>query len=168
MSEDGSSSRTSSPSKRRHTSNAWNERLKELKQFKEKYGHCMVPQKYPNNVSLGIWVNKQRMEHNLLQDGKKSSMTPDRLKALENLGFIWAKRKGMTTWNGKYEELLQYKREFGDCLVPTKYSKNPALGRWVSTQREQYRLLQEGKPTKMVDEKIKLLESIGFIWRLQF
>ena len=67
MSEDGSSSRTSSPSKRRHTSTAWNERLKELKKFKEKYGHCMVPQKYPDNVSLGIWVNKQRMEHNLLQ-----------------------------------------------------------------------------------------------------
>jgi len=168
MTEEGNSSRTSSPSKKRHTSNAWNERLEELKQFKNQTGHCNVPQKYPDNVSLGIWVNKQRMEHNLLKDGKKSSMTPARLEALEAVGFIWAKRKGMTTWNGKYDELLQYKRDHGDCLVPTKYSKNPALGRWVSTQREQYRLKQERKPTKMVHEKMHLLESIGFVWRLQF
>ena len=148
--------------------NAWNDRYEELKTFKQTHGHCMVPQKYADNPPLGTWVNKQWMEHNLLQDGKKTSMTEDRYHKLKALGFVWAKRKGMTTWNTKYEEMLSYRRKHGDCLVPTKYLKNLALGRWVSTQREQYRLLKEGKPTKMTPDKIALLESVGFVWRLQF
>ena len=161
---------TPSPNRRKKggLSNAWNDRYEELKTFKQIHGHCMVPQKYADNPPLGIWVNKQRMEHNLLQDGKKTSMTEDRYHKLKTLGFVWAKRKGMTTWNTKYEEMLSYRRKHGDCLVPTKYLKNPALGRWVSTQREQYRLLKEGKPTKMTPDKIALLESVGFVWRLQF
>ena len=40
----------------------WDVRFKELTAFKLEHGHCNVPQKYPTNKSLGIWVNKQRME----------------------------------------------------------------------------------------------------------
>ena len=96
-------------------------------------------------------------------------MSPDRLAALKSIGFVWAKRKGQATWDTKYQQLLEYKLQYGDCLIPTKYSKNPALGRWVSTQREHYRMRRNGDPrSKMTDEKIRLLDSIGFVWRLQF
>ena len=119
--------------------------------------------------SLGIWVNKQRMEYKLLQDNEKSSMTSERLAALQSIGFVWAKRKGQATWDAKYKQLQEYKSQFGDCLIPTKYSKDPALGRWVSTQREHYRLWKAGDPrSKMNEDKAKLLDDIGFVWRLQF
>lgn len=36
---------------------SWNERYEELKDFKARYGHTVVPQNYPN---LGWWVNTQR------------------------------------------------------------------------------------------------------------
>ena len=56
-----------------------------------------------------------------------------------------------------------------DCLIPTKYTNDPALGRWVSTQREHYRLYKAGdKKSKMTTKKIELLQTMGFIWRLQF
>jgi hypothetical protein len=150
-------------------SSAWNERFNELLDYKKNHGDCLVPQRYPQNPQLGVWVNKQRAEYKLFKEGKKSSMTKERIQALESVGFIWAKRrKGQPTWDLKFDELTEYCQEHGDCLVPTKYAENPALGRWVSTQRAQYKLMQENKPTTMTEERVKMLESLGFVWRLQF
>ena len=39
---------------------AWYDRLSELMEYKQIFGDCNVPQKYPENARLGIWVNKQR------------------------------------------------------------------------------------------------------------
>ena len=62
-------------------------------------------------------------------------------------------------------ELLQYRERFGNCHVPTKYKANTALGRWVSTQRAEYKKYQEGQAkTSMTREKIRRLEEIGFAW----
>ena len=33
----------------------FDERLKELRKFKQKHGHANVPQKYPTNPQLGTW-----------------------------------------------------------------------------------------------------------------
>ena len=38
----------------------------------------------------------------------------------------------------------------------------PKLGKWVSRQRSNYRLHQEGKPSPMTEECIRELESPGF------
>jgi len=150
-------------------SSAWNDRFNELLEYKKEHGDCLVPQRYPQNPQLGVWVNKQRAEYKLFKEGKKSSMTQERINALESVGFIWAKRrKGQPTWDLKFEELTAYRQEHGDCLVPTKYAENPALGRWVSTQRAQYKLMQEGKPSTTTAERVRLLENLGFVWRLQF
>lgn len=64
---------------------------------------------------LGIWVNKQRMEKKAFDEGKRNSMSEQKIGALNALGFVWAKRKGQAAWNEKYEELIQYKKEHGDC-----------------------------------------------------
>lgn len=102
-------------------------------------------------------------------DNQKSSMTTERLRALQMIGFTWAKRKGQATWDAKFQQLREYKISNGDCLIPTKYCKDLALGRWVSTQREQYRLWKEGDPkSKMNQERASKLEQVGFVWRLQF
>lgn len=148
---------------------AWFDRYEELKDYEEEYGDCLVPQKYLPSASLGTWVNKQRMEYKLLMDNQKSSMTTERLRALQMIGFTWAKRKGQATWDAKFQQLREYKISNGDCLIPTKYCKDLALGRWVSTQREQYRLWKEGDPkSKMNQERASKLEQVGFVWRLQF
>lgn len=108
------------------------------------------------------------MEFKLWQDGAKSSMTAERVRKLEAIGFKWAKRKGQVTWDEKFEKLKAYKKENGDCMVPTKYEKDMALGRWVSTQREQYRLLTEGDArSRMTVDQVKKLEEVGFVWRYQ-
>ena len=62
-------------------------------------------------------------------------------------------------------ELVAYKAKYGNYHVPTKYKDNKALGRWVSTQRAEYKKYQEGQAkTSMNAGKIRRLESIGFAW----
>jgi hypothetical protein len=144
----------------------WYERLNDLWDYKEKHGDCIVPQKHSPNPSLGIWVNKQRMEKKALDEGLKSSMTDDKEQALEEVGFVWAKRKGQASWDEKYKELQEYSRRNGDCNVPTKYANNPALGRWVSTQRSQNKEFQRDDSTHMNAERYRKLSALGFKWNM--
>ena len=73
-------------------------------------------------------------------------------------------------WHRHYANLLQYKKEHGNCLVPQNYSPNRKLGLWVMQQRRQYCLMQQGKNSslsgKRGEYRLQLLEEAGFVWRL--
>jgi hypothetical protein len=64
-----------------------------LCEFKEEFGHCLVPNKYPANPKLGRWVMNQRSNYKFYQEGKPSPMSADRIRELENVGFKWDARK---------------------------------------------------------------------------
>lgn len=71
------------------------------------------------------------------------------------------------SWEDHYEVLLKFKEENnGSARVPLKYKADLRLGKWVQTQRQQYKLLREGKPTKMTEERAAKLEEAGFEWSL--
>jgi len=83
---------------------------------------------------------------------------------LAGIGFIWAKKKGAAAWEARLIELEQYKAVHGDCDVRTKTS----LGRWVSLQRQQYKLwLLKDDDCTLNEERIAQLEKLGFKWRLE-
>lgn len=68
-------------------------------------------------------------------------------------------------WSYHFNELLQFKRETGHCLVPHTFPAKPHLARWVKRQRRQYKLKLEGnKNSTMTDERIKILNDVGFVW----
>jgi hypothetical protein len=57
--------------------------------------------------------------------------------------------------------------------VPTKNKSNRALGRWVSTQRSNYKNLKKGESPKHprmnrqeLERRIRRLNGIGFAWSL--
>lgn len=103
------------------------------------------------------------MEKKLLDEGLRSSMTNAKLQHLNAIGFAWAKRKGDFSWNEKYRELMEYKTQYGSD-PPTKYTANRALGRWVSTQRSQYKQYLAGESTYMTKERVALLNRANFEW----
>tara|TARA_B100001142_G_scaffold260516_1_gene262921 strand:- start:205 stop:453 length:249 start_codon:yes stop_codon:yes gene_type:complete len=76
------------------------------------------------------------------------------------------RKEQLRAWNDRYSQLLEYKDEHKNCLVPQVYSKNKALGTWVHTQRKQYRLRSEGKKSHLTEERIKVLSEAGFVWRV--
>jgi Helicase associated domain len=66
---------------------AWEDRLRELEDFKSIHKHCNVPSNYRANSSLASWIKCQRRQYRLFREGKKSNMTPQRVEQLERMGF---------------------------------------------------------------------------------
>jgi len=65
---------------------SWDEWFGRLVTFKEREGHCRVPQAHKEgDHRLGIWVGTQR--------AKKANLTPERLQRLDEIGFVWNARK---------------------------------------------------------------------------
>lgn len=67
----------------------WEARLEELKAYKEKHGHVLVPQKDKDHRGLARWVDTQRQQARMKRDGKKSQMTDDRIAKLDAIGMKW-------------------------------------------------------------------------------
>ena len=143
----------------------WSVRFQQLCEFKVQFGHCVVPAKYSANPQLGRWVKDQRYHCKLYQEGKPNRMTAERIRELERVGFFdWGTRKNDlgSTWSLRFQQLREFKVQFGHCVVPAKYSANPQLGKWVSNQRCHCKLFQEGKPNHMTADRVRELESIEF------
>ena len=144
----------------------WTVKFAELLEFKQLKGHCCVPFTYGKNPALARWVKRQRYQYKLKMEGKPSTMTDDRVEALEEHGFIWGSRGA--AWQERWNELVKYQGMYGDCNVPSSYASNPSLATWVKCQRRQYKLYFEGKANPAATpERIAELESLGFEWELR-
>ena len=146
---------------RRHSQ--WQDFFRQLWQYKVQFGNCIVPQQYSANPKLGRWVLSQRNRYRKNKEQKSTSMAAERIRALDSIGFDWG--IGKTDWSVRFEQLREFKVQFGHCLVPIRYSSNPELGRWVAKQRNYYRAYQEGKPNPMTTDRIRELESVEFTWK---
>ena len=65
----------------------WQNRLDELLEFRQRYGHWRVPREYNENRQLSSWVTHQRKEFWKKREGKESSLTTERMRILESIGF---------------------------------------------------------------------------------
>ena len=145
----------------------WEDRFAELVDFKRRVGHCNVSQ---SSGPLGQWVSDQRQQYRLRKEKKYSSMTEERITKLEGLDFQWTlynrkrKRSEPTDWEDRFAELVDFKRRVGHCNVS---QRSGPLGKWVGTQRQQYRLRKEKKHSSMTEERITKLKGLGFQWTLK-
>jgi predicted helicase len=118
-----------------------------LEQFWDREGHCKVPSLYKvhNGMSLGRWVNTQRLS--------KDSMLNEREKRLNDLGFVW---DAITeAWEYGFSKLMQFKEANGHCVVPRNFKlEGYKLGVWVNSQRM--------KKDSIPPERKQRLDAIGF------
>eukprot|EP00814_Leptocylindrus_danicus_P003899 CAMPEP_0116023594 /NCGR_PEP_ID=MMETSP0321-20121206/11708_1 /TAXON_ID=163516 /ORGANISM="Leptocylindrus danicus var. danicus, Strain B650" /LENGTH=480 /DNA_ID=CAMNT_0003494951 /DNA_START=197 /DNA_END=1636 /DNA_ORIENTATION=+ len=111
----------------------WMRMLKQLIEYKEKHGDCRVPLNYKVNPKLGRWVQHQRGQYQNKKKGKTRQITDERIYKLEEIGFVWYrgwKKRDDEGWMLMFEQLVEYKEEHGDCLVPRKYEINAKLSNW--------------------------------------
>jgi hypothetical protein len=142
-------------------SQTWYARYEELKQFQHQEGHCRVPLHYGNN-RLGIWVATQKRMYYALQKGLKSSMTEERVRYLNEIGFEWALgNPNEALWMERYQQLKEFYVCQGHFRIP---ETNGVLKRWLHFQRHQYKLLREGKKTKIGAERLELLNALSVDW----
>ncbi len=102
-------------------------RIKELQEFKQRYGHAAVPEKYKDNMALGAWVSNLRSLH---------------------------RRKLLTQNNNETDESFEEEK--------VKRRKSRSLLR-----QSHHRVKRRRQPrfTHLNEDRIRMLEEIGFIWK---
>mmetsp|Transcript_5649 Transcript_5649/g.13316 ORF Transcript_5649/g.13316 Transcript_5649/m.13316 type:complete len:384 (+) Transcript_5649:55-1206(+) len=146
----------------KHKDVRWLSNLEQLKEYKEKHGDCVVPRGFSGNPKLASWVAEQRKQRKLLIDGKQSSMIPDRIRLLDEIGFVWNAQEA--AWDRQLVDLKSFQAKYGHCLVTVGHAEYPKLGSWVKEQRRHYVLLQQGKASNMSSERAAKLDTVGFCW----
>jgi hypothetical protein len=129
----------------------WETGLAALKQFKSREGHCCVPGEYEEGVfKLGRWVHRQR--------SKRTTMSPERKKSLDAVGFVWGPHE--TAWENNFAALKKFASREGHCLVPRGHNEAGLnIGAWVTNQRN--------RKGNLSLERRRRLDAIGFVWRLR-
>jgi hypothetical protein len=127
----------------------WEKMFDELCRYQAKFGTTNVSINWP--TYLGTWVSLQRKAKKGLGRGKLSI---EREEKLNSINFVWDSLD--FGWNEKYEELLEYKSNFGTSDVPTDWPTG--LGNWVSQQRAS---LTNGSLSVRRED---LLNKLGFVW----
>ena len=106
--------------------------------------------------------------------GKVTSMTPEKIKLLDQHGFSWGKatKNSRCTWEDNLQRLVQFKAEFNHTMVPYGYPSDKALANWLMTQRQQYRVYHEniqnntiGVKCSITEERINALNELGVVWK---
>lgn len=128
----------------------WRHNLRALAAFKQRHGHCQVPQSQRNRRGLGVWVG------NLRADYRKGKLPPDRVRVLNALGFAW--KAVNLCWEGHFAELTAFKQQHGHCRVPQLWPANLALGAFVGAARASRRAGTLGP------DQIRRLDDLGFVW----
>ena len=64
--------------------------------------------------------------------------------------------KHKKSWEQKFQELEEYKKEHGNCNIPQRYPPNPSLRQWVANQRQFF------KKGQLLDDQERWLEGAEF------
>jgi len=126
----------------------WEQNFAALQEFRKREGHCRVVVKHQEGgLNLGGWVSAQRL--------KKDSLTPDRLKRLKSLGFIW--NPHTEQWEKYFAALQKFRKREGHCRVVSWHKEDGLkLGNWVQVQRV--------IKSRLTPDRVKRLKSLGFSW----
>lgn len=129
----------------------WKQGYDALVNFRNREGHCLASQSHiEKGVRLGSWINTQRTF--------KKRLTPNQIKLLNELGFIWDVLADL--WERGFAALEKFYNREGHCRLPARGHEVDGLklGMWVSKQR--------AKKNQLSLNQIKRLNSINFIWEV--
>ena len=130
----------------------WLKCLQLLKEFQAREGHSRVPLKHiESGVKLGIWISGQR--------NRKKSLSKEQLEQLRSVGLSLDPLAEQ--WEIGFKKLKTYWLREGNCVVSQNHIEEGfKLGAWVRRQR----LVRASK--KISQERVQLLNSLGFAWKV--
>ena len=124
--------------------------------YRRSRGNLDVPLKYAtaDGLRLGAWINGIRRAYQS-QNGSYQ-LSPEQIRALDDLGMIWDRRNDRL-WEKGYLEALAYRSAHKNLGVPATFKTKTGypLGRWISAQRENQ---------KLSERRRGLLDDIGMVW----
>lgn len=121
--------------------------------------------------------NAQVADLNYIYDEWKRRGVEDKVAKPIRAKDAGAQNKFDVRWMEKFEELKQFQVNNGHTRVPqlpkAKADESEtdkflrALAKWVDYQRQCFWKNKKGQKTALTDDRIALLESIGFEWRIR-
>lgn len=136
---------------------SWHVKYEMVKEYLEKHGDVCISRQYTvNGVWLGKWLAVQKKLY-----AQKKTLTPEQRKLLEQLPHE-SENSFERAWYAAYAEAEEYFLKNNDLKVPSGYktARGIKLSDWIIRQRRARR------ENRLGDEKVKLLDKIGFVWEL--
>ena len=101
---------------------SWEERIRQLQEYKEKHGDLLIPIRFKENPSLGKFVHNTREQYKVFHrapapgKSKRCSLTAERIQELEALGFLWSAERSKhqkEDFEARLQQLKEYKKKYG-------------------------------------------------------
>jgi len=136
------------------------DRLEQIKTFNEEHGHFRVTAK--DDRALSLFCSDVRSAH---RPGSKKTLTPERTKALDDIGFEWNPPKTVqpTSFEDRIEQLKAFKEKHGHVRVTERFDKK--LASYCNNLRQARRKPEAGV-MNISEDRIKSLDEIGFEWNI--
>lgn len=129
----------------------WQQKYRELIEFKKKHGHFKVSEKQKGHEKLGTWTVRMRKAR---RHGKGQQLSEIQIKLLDDIGFPWDPVQ--FEWDENIRKLKEFIAIHNHCLVPIKRCEIPGLGWWVYWVRI--------NKHKLTENQIAQLDGLGFEW----
>ena len=124
---------------------AWMDRYRQAEAYFQCHGHLCPYQRRnaPLPAGLSQWLTAQRKAK---QAGK---LSPEKSRMLESVGMIWDVYQSL--WETAYQQAEAYVQRHGHLRVSKDSGPDQFLGRWISTQRKNYKkgVLNEERARKL-------------------
>ena len=144
------------------TPGPWKDQYDRLVAYHTEHGTCIVRGQTSDLRSLRNWTLKQRERYHLEEDNA-NKLPWYHVKLLDKLGFLW--KFSDDTWDKHYQDLVDYKKEFGHTAVPRGYKANQTLAHWVKRMRhEGNKFKEDPSSVSMTEEQLQKLKDLGFVW----
>ncbi len=135
------------------------DRMEDLKRFKETHGHVNVS--LPEDKSLGQFCANVRYARK--NPGKGVKLTGERIAAFDAIDFNWTSQEYVTrSFDERIEDLHQYKQTHGHVNV--KKHEDDNLYQFIVGVRHSLNKVEKDGTRKLTEERIARLDDIGFKW----
>jgi DNA repair exonuclease SbcCD ATPase subunit len=147
----------------------FDDRMEDLKLFKEKYGHVNLSVSsvsFPEDKSLAKFCVKMRHAHNNPGKSKSKQLTNEQIAAFDALDFDWTTRECVTrSFDERIDDLEKYKRTHGHISV--KIHEDSSLYDFIASVRYSLKHADKDGRRKLTVERRARLDALGFEWTNQ-
>lgn len=125
-----------------------------LRQYKEKYGICKIPNKINPATDTPKFAKLIKLAKYIRFKYRSGDLNEKHIELLKSIGFEFHFFEH--SWDRNFAKLIEFKKKYGHTIVPQNWKEDPDLARWVGSQR--------GRAKDISPERKKKLDEIGFAW----
>mmetsp|Transcript_2523 Transcript_2523/g.5237 ORF Transcript_2523/g.5237 Transcript_2523/m.5237 type:complete len:994 (-) Transcript_2523:437-3418(-) len=139
-------------------------RIEQLLAYRAEMGHLKICPSYRLFGNLGGWAEAISTKYRNWKEGKEhcSAEMVKKFERLAEIGFEFdvVREQKKRTWEDNFNKLLEYKRQTGHTVIPTKLKSDMKLGVWANIQRAEYDKMCRGVPSKLTQERLDRLSEL--------